>query len=437
MSQTAIADFLRNKKLLLLGFGREGRSTYAWLRRHLPNQQLTIADQNEITLDDPAATCVCGHDYLGCINDFDVVLKSPGISVRDIAIAPSTLVTCQTDLFLRYADCETTIGITGTKGKTTTSSILYEILKAAGEKTCLVGNIGVPVFDILEDTPGLTAVIEMSSHQLEFCRTSPDIAVVTNLYEEHLDHYNGFAGYVAAKLNIARYQTADGLLLYNGDQTVDGIADFTAFPGRRQAVTLRQSDSFYQTLFRCNPRLPGEHNRYDILFAAFAARAAGADNNAILAGVSNYRGTPHRLEPLGTFRGIKWYDDAIATIPRAVECAVDALGDVDTLLIGGMDRGLDYTAFTDYLAGCYVPNLVCLPETGHAIGNALIRQSCGKHVFLAEDMEQAVQMANQITRPGKSCLLSPAASSYNVYRNFEEKGNDFQRHVRALAQPQA
>lgn len=433
MSRSQIAEFLKGKKVLILGFGREGRSTLEFIREYLPEQELTVADANAVQLDDPHARLVCGEHYMDAINSYDIVMKSPGISVRDVKISPTTLVTCQTDLFLQYADCARTVGVTGTKGKTTTSSLIYAILQAAGVKSCLIGNIGVPVFDCLDDTDGMTAVIEMSSHQLEFCRHSPDIAVLTNLYPEHLDHYNGYVGYVNAKLNIARHQTAENLFLINGDQDVSGVADLTRFPARLERISLReQGDAFTQELFACNDYLRGEHFHYDILFAMHAARDLGIADEAILKGVSSFRGAPHRLQFVGEYAGIKWYDDAIATIPRAVECGVEGLGDVDTLIIGGMDRGLDYTEFEDYLCRCGVRNIVCLPDTGRAIGRNLITRHCGKMIYQAEDMEQAVQMAANVTEHGRTCLLSPAASSYNVYRDFEHKGDDFQRCVREL-----
>lgn len=308
--------------MLILGFGREGRSTLEFIREYLPEQEIAVADANPVQVEDSNVHLICGPDYMDGINSYDVVMKSPGISVRDVKISPTTLVTCQTDLFLQYADCARTVGVTGTKGKTTTSSLIYAILQAAGVKSSLIGNIGVPVFECLGDTDGLTAVIEMSSHQLEFCRHAPDIAVLTNLYPEHLDHYNGYAGYVGAKLNIARYQTAKDLFLINGDQDVSDVADLTRFPARLERISLKeQADPFAQELFACNDYLRGEHFRYDILFAMHAAHDLGIGDAAILKGVASFRGAPHRLQFVGEYAGIKWYDDAIATIPRAWSAA--------------------------------------------------------------------------------------------------------------------
>ena len=197
----------KNKKVLILGFGREGMSTYRFLRNMYPDMHLTIADKNEIKLDDKNVTLICGDSYMDSLNDFDIVMKSPGIAFLDVDIKDGTLVTCQTDLFLKFAPCRK-VGITGSKGKTTTSTLIYDMLKEGGFDARLIGNIGVPVLeDINTVTPETIAVIEMSSHQLEFTTSSPEVAVLTNIYEEHLDHYrDGFRGYVNAKLNIVRRQ---------------------------------------------------------------------------------------------------------------------------------------------------------------------------------------------------------------------------------------
>ena len=215
MYQSA-ASMFKNKKVLILGFGREGMSTYRFLRNMYPDMHLTIADKNEIKLDDKNVTLICGDSYMDSLNDFDIVMKSPGIAFLDVDIKDGTLVTCQTDLFLKFAPCRK-VGITGSKGKTTTSTLIYDMLKEGGFDARLIGNIGVPVLeDINTVAPETIAVIEMSSHQLEFTTSSPEVAVLTNIYEEHLDHYrDGFRGYVNAKLNIVRRQKDGDTFIYN------------------------------------------------------------------------------------------------------------------------------------------------------------------------------------------------------------------------------
>lgn len=424
-----IADFFRDKKILILGFGREGQSTCRFLRGLLPNIRLTVADRREICIDDRNVSLVSGEGYLDGLGDFDVVVKSPGISFRDVEIPEKTLVTCQTDLFLKYAPCRT-LGVTGTKGKTTTSTLICSMLRAAGRDARLMGNIGVPVLNELETVSADTvAVIELSSHQLEFTRHSPEAAVFLDLYEEHLEHYRGgFSGYANAKLNIARYQKEGDILIYNALQWPEKYLKLSELPSEKIAV---KKDA--ELPFRLeNPHLSGEHNRQDVAFAYAAARLFGVTTEQAERTVREFKGIEHRMEKVGTFCGITFYNDSIATVPRAVECAVDALKNVDTLIFGGMDRGLDYTEFESYLKKSEITNLIGLPDTGHKLCAGL-GELAGRRIYKAADMKDAVRFAYAHTAKGKLCLLSPAASSYNAYRDFEEKGRHYKKLVRGLA----
>lgn len=426
-----IAEYLRDRSVLLVGFGREGQSSYRYIRKYFPEKPLTVADKNAVSVDDPFVTCICGENYLDCIGDFDLVLKSPGISFKAVDAPAHTEITCQVDLFLRFADCHK-IGITGSKGKTTTSTLTYQMLKAAGKDCRLIGNIGVPVFDSLEDlTPDTVAVIEMSSHQLEFTHTSPEVAVLTNLYEEHLEHYKGgFAGYTAAKSHIALYQSAQDVFIYNATQ---GLGDFPC-PERAKAqkIGIHETDSLPFAVE--NAHLAGVHNRQDVLFARAAAAQFGATDRDCEAAVRDFQGIEHRMEKVGTFKGITFYNDCIATIPHAVLCAVEAIGTVGTLIVGGKDRGLNYSGFVEALKNSKIQNIIGTPATGHTIVHALEAADAPQRVLCAADLEEAVCLAYQYTEAGKACLLSPAASSYNVYKNFEEKGRHYKALVRAYAE---
>lgn len=426
-----IIDYLNDKSVLILGFGREGQSTLKYIRDYLPQKKIVIADKNNITVDDGNIEIISGESYLDCVNDFDVVMKSPGISFKNVEVAENTEVTCQVDLFLRFAPCHK-VGITGSKGKTTTSTLTYEMLKAAGFDARLIGNIGVPVFQTLETiTEDTVAVIEMSSHQLEFTRTSPEIAILTNVYEEHLDHYKGgFTGYVNSKLNIMRFQNENNSFIYNATQGVSEYIDLNSTPAKKIGVELDAKLPFEVK----NEHLLGEHNRQDICFAYNAAKIFGADDNACERGVENFSGIEHRMEKVGTFKGITFYNDCIATIPHAVECAVEALKKVDTLIIGGKDRGIEYSEFVEYLSNCSVSNIIGTPETGHKIIDEMIKNGTTKTVVKAEDLEQAVKSAYELTALDKICLLSPAASSYNVYKNFEEKGRHYKELIKKYSE---
>ena len=431
-----LIKYFENKSILILGFGKEGQSTYNFLRRFYPKKQLAIADKRELDLSDENIIYHTGEKYLDSINDYDIVMQSPGISLRDVNINQNTEITGQMDLFLRFAEC-TKIGITGTKGKTTTTTLVYNIVKASGKKCALLGNIGIPVFESLDETDGLIAVIEMSCHQLEFAKKSPDISIMTNIYPEHLDHYNGFEGYVSAKLNIVNHQNADNYFIYNSDQNeLINLLDFKNIKSNLIPVSRFdcENDIFLKKLTTLNNNLKGFHTHQDIFFAVQAARCLDIDNDSIEKGILSFEPIAHRMENVGTWKDVTFYNDSIATIPHAVMCAINALEKVDTLIFGGMDRGIDYTDFITDLNNSKINNLIGLPETGEKIIRELQKINCTKNLIIVDTMDEAIENAYKFTEKGKICLFSPAASSYNRYKNFEEKGNHFKTLAKELGQ---
>ena len=204
-----IINALRGRKIIILGFGKEGVSSYLFLRKHFPDMPITVADGNPNLrtdeFDDPALTYITGEGYDQGLNNYDLILKTPGISLNHLNYFVDTeRISSQSDLFLQACHKQV-VGVTGTKGKSTTSSLIHHILKSAGRKTLLAGNIGVPFFNIVEQLDDQTTVVaELSAHQLEFIHRSPDYAVLLNIYQEHLDHFNSFNNYQIAKLNITR-----------------------------------------------------------------------------------------------------------------------------------------------------------------------------------------------------------------------------------------
>ena len=436
MSQ--IIEYIKDKKILILGYGREGISTYNYIRKHLPEKKITVADKNYIKIDDANTEMICGDNYISCLGDFEIVFKSPGIAFLDDVTYPDTTeITCQTDMFLRFAK-PTVVGITGSKGKTTTSTLIYEMLKSGGKNTCLIGNIGVPVFEKADESEDLIAVIEMSSHQLEFTTASPEVAVLVNIYEEHLDHYKtGFDGYANSKLNITRFQTEKDYFVYNDEQDVGhNLSVEAAINGTPVKVgfSKAEKDPFVNELWQSTEHLKGEHNRQDIAYAVEVARIFSVDDDSIRNAIKNFNGIEHRMEFVGKFRGVSYYNDSIATIPTAVMGAVKALKNVETLIFGGLDRGIDYKDFIKFLSDSDIKNLIGLPETGHDILDDVKLHNTSVTAVYAENMEDAVKKAIELTKEEGVCLFSPAAASYNYYKNFEEKGRHFKELVVKYAQ---
>lgn len=408
-----IAGMLNGKSILILGFGREGKSTYEFVKKYVRYTSLGIADKNEIKVPEKV---YFGEDYLDAVRGYDVVIKSPGISFFGIEDEES-IVTSQTELMLK-ADRENVVGITGTKGKSTTTTLIYNILNQAGVDVRLIGNIGVPPFSCLEDIDDDTKLVcEMSSHQLENLKVSPHISVILNIFEEHLDHYKSYEDYQLAKVNIFRYQTERDVVVYSKEnELVKGYIDKYA-NGKKLAFPYD---------YDVETKLIGEHNKKNIMAARLVAKEFGVSEEKIREVVKDFSGLAHRLEFVGEFDGIKYYNDSISTIPEATINALESLNDVDTVIIGGLDRGIHYDEFAKYLMNSKVRNIILAYDTGKRIFE---KMGCNGAI-LVNDLDEAVKVAKEVTKKGKTCLLSPAAASYGFFKNFEERGNRFKELVK-------
>ena len=411
-----IKNELDGKAILILGFGREGKATYEFIKKYVDYSSLAIADKNEIDL--PEKT-FCGKDYCENLSGFDVVIKSPGIAYKDLKNKIDfSKVISETELVLKYYR-KNMIGVTGTKGKSTTSSLIYAILQEAKMNSRLVGNIGVPLFQCLENMTDETILVcEMSSHQLENVTVSPHIGVFLNLFEDHLDHYNSYEDYQLAKVNIFRHQSFEDYVVYNEEHELVKAYVENYAQGKRIAFPFPISFS---------NQLVGEHNQKNISVAVSVAKILGVSEDIIEKAISEFRGLPHRLEFVGTYDGVLYYNDSISTIPEATMNAVESLKDVDTLILGGMDRGIHYDSLVSYLNEGKVRNVVLAYETGKRIAKELVCEG----VYLVEDLAEAVKMAKELTMKNKICLLSPAAASYGYFKNFEERGERFKELIKA------
>ena len=434
-----LINYFDNKKILILGFGREGHSTYNLIRKHYPSMMLYISDENTIEIDDENVLVVDYDNTLLNLDCYDIVMKSPGVVLKDIdTTSIRSKIKSELELFLEFMP-NFSIGITGTKGKSTTSSLIYEILKDQNKDVKLMGNIGIPVFDEIENLNDDTyVVIEMSSHQLEFTDVSPNIAIILNIFPDHLDHHNYFEEYVYAKFNIAKYQKENDYFLYNSDN--ENIQKyFIETKSKNIKVSMKDKADIYlqddnvifnnEVVYNRNEKrnLVGDYALNNIMFIMGVVKILDLDINKAKETIRNFKPLKHRLELFATIDDISYYDNTIATIPEATIAAVEAIGNVDTLIIGGMDRGLDYSKFIEYLNNSNISNIICMPKTGHDIAKSLVSDK----VNIVETLEEAVQVAKSKTAKGKSCLLSPAAASYGFFKNFEEKGDKFQEIVKS------
>ncbi len=386
-----------DKKILIWGYGREGKSTEEYLKRNA----------------NPAVVDIYEGDRAGIReDDYDLIFKSPGIRMDE----DDPKYTSQTQVFLE-AHRDKVIGITGTKGKSTTSMLMHHVLSECTDRpVMLLGNIGRPCLDYYDEVTDDTIVVyEMSCHQLAHATVSPHVAVFLNLYEEHLDYYDTLKRYFEAKSHIASNQ-AKGDRFYVGSNVphIDTEAEVTVIDDG--------ADYGYELL------IPGAHNRYNAEFVyRIATEVYGCDPKAVRKSLAGAKGLPHRLEYVCRKGEVTYYDDSISTIPEAAIGALKSIPDACTVLLGGMDRGIDYTGLTDYMTQHPEYNYICMYASGRRIYDTGVISTL-PNVYYEEDLEAAVKKAVEITRKG-AVILSPASASYDHFKNFEERGDCFKKLV--------
>lgn len=506
---TYLANRIRNKSVLILGFGREGQSTLKAFLEAGSAKKITIADQKALSLeaevfadeayadyDLHALDFCCGPQYQDSCDDYDLVMKSPGIVLKKDISMYQTEILSQMQLFFEFYR-DRIIGITGTKGKSTTTTLLHHILKESGKPAILAGNIGIPVFDILHEiTDESIFVIELSCHQLEYMTISPKWGILLNIYEEHLDHYGTLDKYIASKEKIYDNQKDGDYLFVNPDvRPADGrcranintvginhinkMVDIKESK-RSEIIKKKEKDSSTEIFevdineidskLNCNAEtdkgtdivlympsdsehispvityqnrqckipiteisLLGEHNYLDIAYVYGVCCKFGITDEEFAEGLKSYVPLPHRLQYIGTVNGVAYYDDSISTIDETTIQALNTIKNADTVLIGGMDRGISYVNLEHYLSDSKVAHIILMEDTGKRIYEEIQADYPDflhkERLYVVDHLEDAVELAKRITKKGSSCILSPAAASYGIFRNFEERGDAFVKLV--------
>lgn len=434
---------LGSQRVAIWGLGREGRAAIDFLRRTNPKLPFML-------LDDAAGRqppdgiggieCVFGGERIArAIEHVDVIVKSPGVSLyrNEIRCAQEKGVHITSLLNLWFAERHdlTTICVTGTKGKSTTASLIAHILTTLGRRAALVGNIGVPITAIDSKTADF-AVIEVSSYQAADFDGLCDIAVLTSLYPEHLDWHLSVENYFRDKVNLLRHSTccvingeAAGRVKRLGGSLPPWLI-FNTESGFHPRGTRIVNGSEIIGEIR-NAYLARPHNGVN-LCAALAAMSALAINPAeALDAAAGFRGLPHRQQELGERAGVLYVDDSISTIPEATIAALAVYaGRPISVIVGGYDRGIDYGVLVETVLGGAANALICLGDSGQRIyelmqGVVKQRPDCGCAIYRAQSMEDAVSIARTVTPSGGVVLLSPGAPSYGRYRDYIERGHDF------------
>ncbi len=409
--------FLGMESALILGYGKEGKITEKYLKKYYPKIKIGIAEiHNEKEVFRVVPRKIPRHSAA-----FDIAIKTPGIK-KELVKIPYT--TATNIFFSRISGKNTIIGVTGSKGKSTTSSLIYHILKTAGKNVELLGNIGKPMLQaLLKPVPkDRIFVLELSSYQLDDIKFSPDIAVVTNLFPEHMDFHGNVKKYYETKKNIIQFSRYAGsrearqnYFIYNPKN-----AEMKKWLKDYKGKAMPFSKKTYQS------NLIGEHNKSNVQAAVSVTKILGIPENIIKKAAKNFKGLPHRLELVGEFKGIKFYDDAISTTPESTIQAIQALKNVDTIFLGGQDRGYDFSQLEKTIKKYKIKNVVLFPDSGKKIS----KSTKGLNVLKTHSMQEAVKFAFQNTKKGSVCLLSCASPSYSLWKNFEEKGNQFKLFIK-------
>ncbi len=441
---------LDGAKVGVWGAGREIRSFADQLARRLPRARIVAAVFDEppdadvrAALRSPEARIAGAGDAVALLSGCEVVVRSPGVSIHRPEIGAlresGIPVTTATALWLAERDGRGVIGITGTKGKSTTASLLFHLAEAAGLDVRLAGNIGLPAISLLDGDVDAMVVLELSSYQIADLEIGPQVALLTNLFREHLDWHGSEETYRADKLRLLDLPGVEIGVLNAHDERLAELRPrievrrfgsgegWDVSPG---GITLRGEPMLAESELP----LPGEHNALNLCGALTALEAFGVAPPPLPASLRGFQALPHRLQTVLEQDGLTWVDDSISTTPESTLAALASFPGRDVVLIGGgQDRRQDFTALAGELAqrGAAV---IGVPSTGRRL-LAAARQAgvADSRTLEAGDLADAIALAHSLARPSGVILLSPAAPSYDHYRDFEERGERFSALVRQRA----
>jgi len=454
----------QNKKVAILGFGIEGMETARFLQKKgasvwiLDKRQKEYFEQDLITeMELLGAQFSFGKEYLQHLTDYDVVIRSPGVRylLPELVAAKEkgVVITSHTKIFFDLCPCPI-IGVTGTKGKGTTATLIYQMLQEAGIDAFLGGNIGTPPLAFLNRLqPSSIVVLELSSFQLQDMTKSPHIAVMLMVTSEHLDHHATHEEYVNAKRNILRFQTTQDFAVINRDYPASNESnietDGEIFYVSRERETnngcfalhgkivVRRDDNDDEIITTKEIALPGKHNFENVCAAVMAARLAGVSKKYIVSVLETFAGLTHRLELIREVDGVKYYDDSFSTTPETAIAAIESFEQPKILILGGSSKNSDFTELGKVIRESdSIKAIIGIGEEWWRIKEELGTMNQESRILLvenAETMHQIVLAASKIAQKGDVVLLSPACASYDMFKNYKDRGEQFQKEVLGLA----
>lgn len=426
-------------KIAIAGYGVEGKASYRYYTT--PENQVVIIDERQPADVPVDASLIVGEDAYAKLNGYDIVIRSPGLAPRKIVTDGK--VWSATNEF--FAKCPAPIiGVTGSKGKGTTCSLIASILRAAGKTVHLVGNIGVPALDILADVQSSDIVVyELSSFQLWDLEKSPQTAVVLMIEADHLDVHTDMDDYVTAKSQIAQHQMVGDTLVYNVHNNCSQAIAESSVAQKRGYPTVDfahvQDGYFYygeQKICSVDTlQLPGLHNQDNACAAINAVWSYTHDAQVITDGLAAFSGLEHRLKLVRELHGVRYYDDSIATTPGSAIAAVHAFDAPKVLILGGSNKGADYYQLVDEaLASDTIRAVLAIGQTGEVIAQLFHDKGARSLVNRLEthDMREIVAAATVCAQPGDVVILSPACASFDMFKSYADRGDQFIAAVNGL-----
>ncbi|MDR3149865.1 MAG: UDP-N-acetylmuramoyl-L-alanine--D-glutamate ligase [Oscillospiraceae bacterium] len=418
---TGYLQSLKSKRVAVCGLGISNRPlTEALLSAGI---NVTGRDKNAVDISGLTQT-VFGAGYLDNLDE-DVVFRSPGIRPDALKLKPGAELTSEMEVFFKLCPCPV-IAVTGSDGKTTTATLIAELLRAEGYTVHLGGNIGTPLLTRADTiNPNDFAVVELSSFQLMTMQKSPQIAVITNISPNHLDWHVNYDEYITAKANLLKYQRKGDILVLN--ESLKELKDKLGYEASPAEIRwYREGGSVPYRL----AKLRGEHNLWNFNCAITAVRHL-ISNSAIERVAAGFSGVPHRLEVVRELSGITFVNDSIASSANRTIAGLRSFTEPVILIAGGKDKGVPYDAIGTVIRE-RVKQLILTGPTSAPISAAVEAAGGGVPIVITDDFTEAVKTAYSSAEPGDIVLLSPASTSFDRWKNFEERGNAFRDIVGKL-----
>ena len=454
-------NFLNGRKVAIIGLGVSNIPLIEYMHKY--NANVTVFDEKEMEeipvdilnkIRTYSMSFSFGKNNLERLKGFDIIFRSPSCLPTRLELEQEekrgALVTTEIEMLMKMCPCKI-IGVTGSEGKTTTTSLIYAILKHAGLNCYLGGNIGTPLFSKLSEmTPEDIVVLELSSFQLMGMDVSPHISVITNITPNHLNIHSSYEEYIEAKKNIFKYQNEDDILILNYDNEItrkckpEANSKVIYFSSKEKlddgyivdGDLIKECENKLRThiLNTKEIKLRGIHN-FENICSAFAATKPFVDEKTAVEAIKEFNAVEHRLEFVRDINGVKWYNDSASSSPSRTIAGLNAYDEELILIAGGYDKNLDYTPIGKYIVE-KVKGLVLIGNTAQKIKTAVENEAKRKNriipIYECESLEEAVYTANKISNRGQVVLFSPASASFDMFKNFADRGNKFKKLVNEI-----